>query len=152
MKGLSVTKTGVRALFAADSRAFCLRFAATGIYTSCLQGFHRRKKRFPPGNPKRPVIFVVVSSPQHGENTASWLRHFIGYFLGTSKKKASAIFYGTAPKKATSANKPGHPGGLPKTGRGRRSGVRLPVPVRWRQVGRIAGRMAGCAVICGSNP
>ena len=54
MKGLSVTKTGVRALFAADSRAFCLRFAATGIYTSCLQGFHRRKKRFPPGNPKGP--------------------------------------------------------------------------------------------------
>ena len=82
MKGLSVTKTGVRALFAADSRAFCLRFAATGIYTSCLQGFHRRKKRFPPGNPKGPVIYVVVSSPQHGENTAFFSSFPLGGFHG----------------------------------------------------------------------
>ena len=47
---------------------------------------------------------VVVSSPQLGESTAFfssfplnlWLRHFAGRSFGTSKKKASAIFSGTA--------------------------------------------------------
>ena len=50
--------------------------------------------------------YVIISSPQHSEKTAffssfphwrtSWLRHFVGYSLGTSYKKASTFFYGTA--------------------------------------------------------
>ena len=52
--------------------------------------------------------FVVVSSPQCGEKYSlflrfsSWrntgLRHFVGYPCGTSRKKASTIFYNTALK------------------------------------------------------
>ncbi len=51
------------------------------------------------------VMYVVVSSPQCGKNTAffqfsTWrdprLRHFSGYPFGASRKKASTIFYSTA--------------------------------------------------------
>ncbi len=48
---------------------------------------------------------MVVSSPQYGENTASfasfslrnsWLKYFVTYSFGTSRKKVSTIFYDTA--------------------------------------------------------
>ena len=70
--------------------------------------------------------YMIVSSPQHSEKTAffssfphwrtSWLRHFVGYFIGISRKKASPIFYGIPSVKAFaggggSANRAGGFGG-----------------------------------------
>ena len=57
------------------------------------------------GGLKGPVIHMVTSSPQYGENTAffqfsPWrdprLMPFSGYPFGVSRKKASTVFYNTA--------------------------------------------------------
>ena len=57
---------------------------------------------------------MVVSSPQYGESIpfflqlfrlrALWLRHFIGYSFGASRKNASTIFYSTTKNKASTVS------------------------------------------------